>query len=226
MEDLQRKIISVQAGIIIFVIISQLLSCFSILANGQSEITFTAADKFEIPSNNSSVRFTNNGTYEMTSLENRVWSFENLRFFNYQGMEKLNLKVSATDCDVTISYYLVYNGTFGGENVKRARLSYTVSGPGTQIFNFGLDPSMGNLDVRLNGEWVGRNHGWTVSPDGTLNITGATANVTLLYYGYPDSFGNSPNFFDEHSVVIISTFSVVIVVFLAIFITRRRNELK
>ncbi len=225
-ENLQRRTLSVLTGISVFVMIVQLVSCFDILADAQSEIAFNAVDKFEIPSNNSSIRFATNGTYEMASLENSVWTFENLYFSNSLGTKKLNIKVSATDCDVTINPYRIFNYTSRKENVKWVIFSYTVLGHGTQVFNLGLNPDKGQLDAILNGEFVGRTHGWTRSPDGTITITGATANVTLWYYGYPDSYKDSSNFFDEHSVVISSTFSVVIVVFLAAVITKRKKELK
>ena len=62
--DLQRKKFSVPTGISILLIIIQLLSCFAILVvNAQPEIAFTTADVFEIPLNNSSIRFATNGTY-------------------------------------------------------------------------------------------------------------------------------------------------------------------
>lgn len=192
----------------------------------EKEIAFTPDNKFDIPSNNSSISFSTNGTYQMASLENGTWNFENLIFFNSQEQEELNLKVSAINCDITINFFRIYNRTFDGENAKRATLGYTILGTGTQFFNLGLDPKAGALDARLNGEWVGKNHGWTHSSDGTFTITGASENVTLLYYGYPDSIGDAENVFDNHSIVIASTFSVGIVILLAIFITHRRSQSK
>ena len=94
----------------------------------------------------------------------------------------------------------IYNRTFDGEPVKRAALRYTVNGSGTQIFNLYLDPKKGQLDARLNNEWVGKNNGWTHSSDGTFKITGATENATLLYYGYPLSI-------EKSAVFLASTFA-------------------
>jgi hypothetical protein len=196
-----------------------------VLVYAEPKIAFTSDNIFEIPSNNSSISFSTNGTYELASLENGTWIFNNLLFFNSQSAEELNLKVSATNCDITISQFRIYNRQFGGGSAKRAVLRYTILGFGTQVFNLGLDPKAGALDARLNNEWVGKNHGWTHSSDGTFIITGATETVTLLYYGYPDSSGEAQDIFDNHSVVIASTFSVGFVLFLAVFITRRR-ELK
>ena len=147
MKDLQRKTFSAITRIGIFVIIVQLLSCFTILTKAQPEIAFTTAEVFEIPSNNSSIRFATNGTYGSAVLEKDTWSFENLFFSNFFGPEKLNVTVSATDCNVTINPYLIFNRTSRGENVKWVIFSYTVLGQGTQVFNLGLDPDKGQLDL-------------------------------------------------------------------------------
>ena len=219
---MSRKISSFLAGIIIFIIFSQILSWFFILVYAETETAFTPDNKFEIPQNNSSISFSTNGTYEMASLKKGTWIFGNLHFINSQGQEKIDLKVSATNCDVTVDYYMIYDRIFDGENVKRARLRYTIFGYGTQIFNLGLDPKAGQLDAILDGEWVGKNRGWTHSSDGTFTVTGATENVSLLYYGYPGSDEDNKNVFNNHSVVIASTFSFGIVIFLAVVIARRK----
>jgi hypothetical protein len=225
MQVLSRKIISVLVGTFIFITFIQPFFCFTVLVYSETEIEFTPDNRFEIPSNNSSITFSTNGTYEMASLENGIWIFESLHFVNSQVQEKINLKVSATNSDVTINFYVVYNRTFDGETVKRAILRYSIFGSGTQVFDLGLDSKAGQLDAVLDGEWVGKNHGWTHSSDGTFTITGASENVTLLYYGYPASEGANENVFDNHSVVLASTFSAGIVILLALFITRRK-ELK
>jgi len=223
-NDLQKRTFSALTGISAFVIIIQLVPCFTILADAQPEIAFTTINKFEIPSNNSSIRFATNGTYKTASLENSVWTFEELYFSYLLAPKKLTIKVSATDCDLTINPYRIFNYSSRGENVKWVIFTYTVLGHGTQKFNLGLDPKRGQLDVILNGEFIGRNHGWTRAPDGTVTITQATANVTLWYNGYPDSYKDNVNFFDGHYVVIGSTCSVAIIVVLAAFITQKRKR--
>ena len=223
MQVLTRKIVSVLVGTLIFIAFFQPFFCFSVLVYSETEIAFTPDNRFEIPSKNSSITFSINGTYERASLENGIWIFENLHFVNSQVQEKINLKVSATNSDVTINFYVVYNRTFERETVKRAILRYSIFGSGSQVFDLELDSKNGQLDAVLDGEWVGKNHGWTYSSDGTFTITGASENVTLLYYGYPNSIGDNENVFDNHSVVITSTFFVGIVSLLAIFITRRKE---
>ncbi len=222
---MSRKITSVLLGVFIFIVSIQIFSCFTNSVYTETEIAFTPDNKFDIPSNNSSISFSTNGTYQMASLENGTWNFDNLIFVNSQEQEELNLEVSAINCDIKINFFRIYNRTFDGENAKRATLRYTILGTGIQFFNLGLDPKAGALDARLNGEWVGKNHGWTHSSDGTFTITGASENVTLLYYGYPDSISDNENVFVNHSIVVASTFSVSIVIFLAIFFAQRK-ELK
>ena len=223
-EDLLKRTFSAITGISAFVLIIQLVSCFTILADAQPEIAFTAVDKFEIPSNNSSISFATNGTYKRAGLENSVWTFEELYFSNFLATEKLTIKVSATDCDLIINPYRIFNYTSRGENVKWVIFTYTVLGQGTQIFNLGLDPKRGQLDVILNGEFIGRNQGWIRAPDGTITITRAATNVTLWYNGYPDSYKDNVNLFDGHYVVICSTGFVAIIVVLAAVIGRKRKR--
>ena len=222
MQDLKQRTFSNLIRISLFFLIIQLFSCFVILVDAQSEIVFTAVDIFEIHSNNSSIRFASNGTFEMANLENMTWTFKNLNFPNSLGTEKLNLKISATDCDLTIYPFRISYYQYGEENLKWIILTYTVNGHGTQVINLGLDPVLGQLDVILDGEFIGRNQGWTRSIDGTLNITGASATATLWYIGYPDSSGTL-NFFDEHYVLFGSTFSVSIIVVLAFLIQKKKR---
>ena len=197
----------------------------TILVYAENDFSFTSDTLFEIKSNNSSIGFSTNGTYEKATLENGTWNFINLDFFNSQNQDKLDLKVSATNCDVTINLYIIYNRTFDGEPVKRATLRYTVTGFGTQVFDLGLDPTKGQLDARLDNEWVGKNNGWTHSSNGIFTITGATENATLLYYGFPQSIADNKNFFTNHSVVLTSTFSAGITILLAIFVNKKVKKI-
>ena len=218
-------------GAIAFAMIALFLSCFGFSACGQSETAFIPTDKFDILGNNSSISFAVNGTYEQASLENGVWSFVNLRFNNSQSAEKLSLKVSAKNSIVIITSYLNYNSTFAGERARGARLRYNVIGQGTQVFDLGLDTEGGDWGVNLNGVWIGKNQGWSLSPNGTLTVAGATGNVTLSYYGFPGFFGDDADGFDQpflnqHSLVIITTFVVVTIVLLAVAVRARRKELK
>ena len=192
---------------------------------GQPETFFTKNDMFDIPESNSSISFATEGTYEKAKLENSVWIFENLRLNNSQNVEKLGLKVSAKDCKVNIISFQIFNSTFAGQSVKRASLRYTVIGNGIQIFDLGLDPKLGDHAVIFNGSiFAGRNHGWSLSPEGTLIIDGATANVTIAYYGFPYSFEDNTNLIDQHYVVISSTFVSGIIIVISAYINRTRKK--
>ena len=192
--------------------------------NAQSEYLLSEDDVFEIPDNNFSFHFSSNGTFESAGLINGFWVFEKLELFNSRNDNKLFLKVSGQDCSIIIESYYVYNRTFEGENMKRAVFRYTTSVFGTQTFNLGLDPKMGSFDARLNREWVGLNHGWTVSSNGTYSITKATENVSLLYYGYPESFANNQDFFGNHYVLIYSSIIFSITLIFAVLVKKKFNK--
>ena len=223
-ENLQKRTFPVLARICIFFVIIQLLSSFTIFAHAQPEISFSALDEFEIPSNNSSIRFASNGTYESAVLEWDAWTFEGLYFPTPRVTEKLDVTVSATDCNVPIGPYRIFNYTSRDMNVKWLIIRYTVLGQGTQVFNIGVDPIWDQVDVILNEEYTARNHGWTLTPDGTLTVTGATANVTLWFYWYPNAYSENVDLVDSHYVLISSTGSAVAVVVLAAVITRKRKQ--
>jgi hypothetical protein len=217
------------AGAIAFVIIALFVSCFGFFAHGQSETAFTSTDAFEIPVNNSVISFAVNGTYEQARLGNGTWSFVNLRLNNSQNSENLDLKVSAKDSKVRILSCQIYNGTFAGERTRGARLRYTVVGQGVQVFYLGIDPKGGDWGVTFNGIYMGKNDGWSLSPDGTLTVTGATANVTLTYYGFPNSFREDEDGFNQpilkqHSIVIVITIVVAITIILAVAVRTRKTE--
>ena len=189
--------------------------------NAQTRYSLSEEDVFEIPENNFSFRFSSNGTFVSAGLINGFWVFEKLELFNSRNDNKLYLKVSGQDCSIVIESYYVYNRTLKGENMKSALLRYTTSVSGTQTFYLGLDPKMGSFDARLNGEWVGLNHGWTVSSNGTYSIFKPTENVSLYYYGYPESFGTKYDFLEDHYVLLISLIFLSIIIIFAIIIRNK-----
>lgn len=213
---------------VVFFIFFLFLSSFGCFVLGQSEISFTTTDKFEIPLRNGSVSFGVEGSCEKAFLENYVWNFVNLCFVSSQSAEKLDLKVSAKDCEITISSCIIYNSTFAGESARSARVRYNVVGNGEQVFDLGLDPKFGDWGVFFDGDFKGENDGWRLSSDGTLIVTGITGNVTLSYYGFPasfrDSFGGDDQVFSFHSVVVITSFALVFIVLLATVVRIRRSS--
>jgi len=207
------------------------LSCLGFFVHGQSITSFTPADKFDIPVYNGSIRFGVNGTYETATLENGVWSFADLRLNTTQSFVTVNLKISSKNSIVTIMSCQIYNSSFAGEPAEVARLRCSVVGEGTQVFDLGLDPKGGDWNVIHNGVYIGKNNGWSLSPDGVLELEGLTGNVSLYYYGFPSSFVGEADDFDQsflnrHSVVIIASLVLVVIVVLAVALRPKRKKLK
>jgi hypothetical protein len=218
---LEKGIVPSTKKIVSFLIIVQLILVFFVSEiSAQTGYSLSEEDVFEIPANNFSIRFSSNGTFVRAVLIDGFWVFEKLELFNSQNDNELFLKVSGQDCSIVIESYYVYNRTLKGENMRSAVLRYTTSVSGTQTFYLGLDPKMGSFDARLNREWVGLNHGWTVSQNGTYTIFEPSENVSLYYYGYPESFGTNHDFLENHYVLVISLIFLSIIIIFAIIIRK------
>jgi hypothetical protein len=224
MDKLNMKLLGYSFLTIFFMVIVFQTFFYYVFAEPQTETILSSGDLFEIPSNNSSVIFAANGSYSSAVLENKIWKFQNLKLNTDLGLQQLNLTVSATDCDVIIDAFIIYNRTFGGDYTTLARLGYSIQGTGTQKFNIGLDPNMGRFDAVIDGEFVGRNHGWTISSDGTFYITKPAKSISLLFYGYPESYIDNSNFLEEHYVVIITTTLMLFPIFFGTVIALRKRR--
>ena len=221
MKHLQRRN-STTAIIGVIALIIQLLFCFVASVNAQSEVSFTSEDIFEIPSQRGSIRFATSGTYKSASLKDGVWSFQSLYMSDSRGIEKLNLTISATDCDLTVYPYVSTPYSYGVAVLRWVILHYTVSGQGTQVINLWFDPDNSQLDVILDGNFAARNHGWTKSDDGPITITGSYSNVTLWYIEYPEQPEDSA-FLNEHYLVIGSTGFLAAIVLLTAVVRHRKK---
>jgi hypothetical protein len=195
----------------------------SIIVEAKSEVSFTSEDIFETPSKNSSIRFAANGTYESANLEDGVWTFRNLYMGDFRATEKLNLTVSATDCDLTFFPYLSAPYQYGVALLRWVILRYSILGQGTQVINLGFDPDNGQLDVLLDGNFAARNQGWTKDDEGTITVTGSYSNVTLWYIRHPEH-SEDDSFLSDHYVVIGSTGFLAVIVVLAVIIRQRNRE--
>ncbi len=203
-------------------LLTQLLFCSFVSVSTQSEVGFTSEDIFEMPSKNSSIRFASNGTYEVATLEDGVWSFQNLYIFDSRTTEKLNLTISATDCDLTVYPYVSAPYKYGVALLKWIILRYTISGQGTQVINLGFDPNNGQLDVILDNEFAARNQGWTKTDDGTITITGSYSNITLWYIEHPEQ-PEDVSVLDEHYLLIGSTGFLAVIVLLIVAVKHRKK---
>jgi hypothetical protein len=222
MKELQRRL-SMLTAVGVFCLVAQLLSCSVVSVNAQTEVPFTFEDVFEMPLQNGAIRFAANGTYESANLEDGVWTFRNLYIAASRSVEKLNLTISATDCEVTFFPYLTAPYSYGVALLKWVILPYTVSGHGSQVINLGFDPDNGQLDVILDGNFAARNQGWSKTDDGTLTITGSYSNVTLWYIAHPEP-SEDDSFLSEHYVVIGSAGFLAVTVVLATAINYRKKE--
>ena len=222
MKELQRRLPMLTA-VGVFCLVVQLLYCSVGSVNAQTEVPFTFEDVFEMPSQNGAIRFAANGTYESANLEDGFWTFRNLYMPDSRGVEKLNLTISATDCELTFYPYLSAPYLYGVALLKWVILPYTVSGQGSQVINLGFDPDNSQLDVILDGSFAARNQGWTKADDGTLTITGSYSNVTLWYIAHPEP-SEDDSFLSEHYVVIGSAGFLAVTVVLAAVINYRKKE--
>ena len=190
----------------------------------QTDITFSPADKFSIPSYNGAISFAVNGTYSEATFENDTWTFMNLRLNGSQPLA--NFQVSTQNSNVTIFSYRATNNT----SFQSVRLRYAVEGQGKQILNLGLGPEEGGLGSSLEWSVIVKNNvfsaqgeGWTISHDGTMVVNGANGNVSIVHYGFLGSFGNGLQnsnlpFYQQHSVAIVIAMVVAVTVIVAIVI--------
>ena len=195
-------------------------SCFSVQA--QTVTSFTTEDHYAIPEKNGTISFSVSGSYTQATLESGTWVFKDLHLNNAGSVGTLeSFKASAQDCDVVISSCQKLNST----NAV-VRLRYNVTGAGVQKFKFGLNLTGGNWIVAFNTDFPAENDGWSISPDGTLTVTGATANVSISYYVFPPGFGgntdtSNQSFFQQHSVSIAIAVSLAVAVVFAVGIRVR-----
>jgi hypothetical protein len=191
-------------------------------AQAENDVNFTSKDTFSIPASNGFISFAVNGTYTSASLDNDVWTFVNLQLDNLQRLDKLG--VSAQNSNVTIIAYSMFDTRFRG--FRGALLSYKVEGQGKQSFNIGVPLEPGEWSVLLGEEFKSEGDGWSVAPDATVTVTAAKSNVTIFYFGFPESFNPDANqpFYIEHSVAIAVTAALAITVTFALAVKRKTQN--
>ncbi len=202
-------------------VIGVLFSCFGFVF-GQSENILTPLETFDIPLSNGSISFAVGGVYDSANLKDNMWSFSNLQLNNNEN-EKVSFKVSVRNCSITISSIQVYNRSFGNEISKRLRVRFTIVGNGVQVFDFGLDPKMGEWDVRVNDDYIAKGRGWNLSDEGIITLTNATDNVILSHNGFTYASMNQ-SFFDQHYAVIATTTAVFVIVLVSMSIKLIRKR--
>ena len=192
----------------------------NIFLSAQNAVTFTPADQFSIPQLNGSISFAVNGSCSSATLENDTWIFKDLRLRNSQPLG--NLTVSVENSNMTIYSYRGTSVSAGGT------LRCNVQGQGKQTVNLGLNTSQpthaSEWYVTIPGPsgstvFLAENEGWILLPDNTVVVTGVTGNLSITHYGgfnVPDNT-NLP-FYEQHSIIIITTALVAVTVAIAVAI--------
>ena len=52
--------------------------------------------------------------------------------------------------------------------------------------------------VLFNDVFMGEGDGWSMARDGTITVTGAVGNVTIIYYSIEDGNSTDLPFFEQH----------------------------
>jgi hypothetical protein len=186
--------------------------------------TFTSETPFRIPNYNSTLFFTENGTYSQAILDNDTWVFKGLTLSNSVHLSIFN--VSAQNCNITIYFSGLFRGYLRAQD--SGLLQYNVTGDGIQRFNFGLGHSFGtnikyrDLFVRFSSEFFTNNtdvihpgEGWDLATDGTITVRGATTGVSIMYVDFTNQYTDSTlPFYMQHWVTItaVSLFLAMIAI--------------
>jgi hypothetical protein len=203
-----------------------LLVCVFPVMQAQTIVTFSSADKFGIPVLDGAVSFAVNGSYSHATLENNTWIFTDLQLNGSQALG--DFRISTQNSNVTIFSFIINNGT----TFQSERLRFKVEGRGEQILNFGLFPGEGRSVSSAEWTIVFGNHtvvsegdGWNLLHDGTVVVTGASENVSVIHYNFSNSFANNSNlsFYQQHSVAIIIAILVSVIIIIA-FVTKVKNK--
>ncbi len=215
----------VSAGIAIIVIVLVFpWTCPNTQA--QTNITFSPADKFNIPSYNGTISFAVNGTYSEATFENDTWTFTNLHLNGSQPLE--NFKISTQNSNVTIFSYQTYNTS----SFQIVLLRYLIEGQGKQILNLGF-VSQGGLSASVewsvivdNNVFIAEGEGWSISHDGSMVVTGVTGNVSIAHWDFGGNGLSSSNlpFYQQHSVAIVIAMVVAVTIIVAIVIKVKSKE--
>ncbi len=216
----------VSVGVTIIIILSFSPWIYPI-TQAQNTLTLTPTEKFNIPLYNGTVSFAVNGTYSKAILENDSWTFTNLNLLGSQTLQ--NFTVSAQNSNITIDFYSALNFTR-----RSSLLLYTLEGQGKQVFNFG-QATAGETFTAV--DWsviVGNNfvflpegQEWTISPDGTIFVNGASSgNVSIIHWAFFDSstMGSNLPFYQQHSVALAIIVSLSVVVAASVVIKVRETK--
>jgi hypothetical protein len=203
-------------------------------AQAQTATVFTSTDMFSIPTQNSTIAFALNGSYSSATLENGTWTFRDLTFddpklpyFDLTGIKSVgDLKISASDCNITVWIYLnVYY------SYPIVLVSYFSQGTGTQTVNLGLN----NTRPTSSSEWsvvvadnvfLAEGDGWRLLPDDSLVITPSAArNITVMHFDFNDpEVQKYLPFWMKHIILLLTGVVLSVTVAAAVLIKVRMNR--
>jgi hypothetical protein len=207
--------------------------------NAQSVTTivatqFTSKDVFRIPDLNGNISFAFNGFYTEAELEDNTWAFKGLDLNNTQAVQQFgltnytslgNLKISATNSNVTVLAFLSFNFSLPVD-----MLAFNVEGWGTQTVNLGLNAT----EKRPVYEWsiitddgstfLAEGSGWKLLDDNSVLVNYGPGNLTVIHYYLNDPSMASLSFFGQHYVLIFTGVAVIVTVVLAAVISFRLRK--
>jgi hypothetical protein len=207
--------------------------------NAQSTTTtvamqFTSKDVFRIPDLNGNISFAFNGSYTEAELEDNTWAFKGLDLNNTQAVQQFgltnytslgNLKISATNSNVTVLAFLSFNFSLPVD-----MLAFNVEGWGTQTVNLGLNAT----EKRPVSEWsvitgdgsafLAEGSGWKLLDDNSVLVNYGPGNLTVIHYYLNDPSMAGLSFFAQHYVVIFTGIGVIVTVVLAAVISFRHRK--
>lgn len=186
------------------------LASTSSVLQAQTDIRFTGDTEFAIPSQNASVRFAFNASYEDAPLQNGTLVFKNLVI--NETFPLGNLTVSAKDSKVTIYAF------FGSQNSnlfgRSSVILYNAQGKGEQTFNLGLNLNRSTHQsewmVLVGQEFLAEGKAWHLGRDNTVTVEGIEGNLTIAYYGYRFTAADDSDklWIEQHSVA-LATIAIV-----------------
>jgi hypothetical protein len=188
---------------------------------GQTQIDFTTANKFNIPKYNTTISFALNGSYSAATLENDFWIFKNLKldfqdlsFLGLNATQSLGeLRISAQNSNVTVWARISVNYSFPVD-----LLTYYAEGVGNQTVNLGLNTSRSSSDewsvIVSDSIFLPLGENWSLLPDNSVLIWGRTGNVTIAHFGFNAEYRNL-SFFLQHYVSIFTALLLALVIFVA-----------
>ena len=191
------------------------------IVNAQTLTQFSPEDNFPVLEKDGNINFAVNGTYSQAKFENNTWIFTDLKL-NNSRFTLPTLEISAHNCNITIIMYSRFSSL-----ESAGVLRYNVTGQGTQIVNFNLQPKEREWSVIFNGEFRTEGHNWQLDNEETLTITPQTVNVSIFYMDFPDElYDASIPFYLRHSASIATGAILSVIVIMAVILQFQNWKIK